>query len=152
MSGGSSLKIKFKEDKNLPCDEIIITASALTSEIETLIKDLRKTSIKAIHRDSDIILSSDEILFFETDMNVIYAHTKNDSFETRYKLYELENVLSQSFTRISKSTIVNIKEISSIDRGLTSSRKVSFFNSVKVVYVSRMYYPILKQKLDERSL
>ena len=32
----------------------------------------------------------DEIIFFETESKEVRAHTRNDMFETEYKLYELE--------------------------------------------------------------
>lgn len=152
MSGGSHLKIKIIEDPNLEEDEYVLVCKNINSEIQAIVDDLQNTSIKAIYRGSDVILNPKEILFFETDQNIVYAHTTKDSYETRYKLYELEDILSYRFTRVSKSSLANIKEISSIERNIASSRKISFFNTVKVVYVSRMYYPILREKLNERSL
>ncbi len=152
MSGGTVLKIKFIEDETLQDDTLVIKAKSLTPEVQAILNELQNTSIQAIYRGSDIVLDPKDILFFETEQNTVYAHALTESFETRYKLYELEDLLSNRFIRISKSTIANIQEISSIERNITSSRKISFFNSVKVVYVSRMYYPLLKEKLNERSL
>jgi len=65
-------------------------------------------------------------------------------------LYELEEMLPNNFVRVSKSTILNVNQIYSINRNLTSSSLVQFYKSYKQVYVSRNYNKILKQRLEER--
>ena len=93
-----------------------------------------------------------KILFFETDENGISAHTRDEMYQTRYKLYELEDMLPGVFMRVSKSTILNTDQIYSIDRNLTASSVVAFLNTHKKVYVSRYYYKPLTQKLQEKRL
>lgn len=81
---------------------------------------------------------------------MIYAHTLNEVYQVKYKLYELEEILPQNFIRISKSTILNINHIYSITRNITSASLVEFKNTHKKVYVSRGYYKVLKLKLLEK--
>lgn len=95
-------------------------------------------------------ISLAEILFFETEDPNISAHTGDDIYQVKYKLYELEEILPNNFMRISKSTILNINHIYSITRNLTSSSIVEFQNTHKQVYVSRHYYKPLKFKLLEK--
>ena len=76
----------------------------------------------------------------ETYINII-----NERKEKLGKLYELENILPNSFLRISKSTIVNIQKIYSLSHSV-SSHLITFQNSHKQVYVSRMYYKVLKER------
>ena len=102
--------------------------------------------------NTEYYLSLDEILFFETDNATINAHTKNDIYQTRYKLYELEEILPGSFMRISKSAIVNTGHIYSINRNLTASSVIAFEGTHKQVYVSRAYYKPLINKLQEKRL
>ena len=45
----------------------------------------------------------------------IYGRTREEAYEVRQKLYELEEILPIAFCRISKSTIVNTKQIYSIE-------------------------------------
>lgn len=97
-------------------------------------------------------LSLDEILFFETDEAGISAHTKTDAYQTKYKLYELEDMLPGFFMRVSKSTILNTNHIYSINRNLTASSVVAFSGTHKQVYVSRYYYKLLISKLEEKRL
>jgi DNA-binding LytR/AlgR family response regulator len=93
----------------------------------------------------------EDVLFFETEGERIYAHTTNDSYIVKYRLYELENILHRHFVRVAKSAIVNIRQIYSINRNLTTSSLISFFDSHKSIYVSRSYYLQLRKRLDERG-
>jgi len=101
---------------------------------------------------TEYYLELDEILFFETDETGISAHTKKDVYQTKYKLYELEDLLPGFFMRVSKSTILNTRHIYSINRNLTASSVVAFSGTHKQVYVSRYYYKPLISKLEEKRL
>ena len=103
------------------------------------------------NRETEFYFSLDEILFFETSDKYISAHTKNDVYEVKYKLYELENFLPKSFIRVSISTILNVNQIYSINHNITSSSTIEFENSHKQVYVSRFYKKELTDRLKERK-
>ncbi len=91
----------------------------------------------------------DDVLFFETVSDKVYAYTADDAYMIRYRLYELENMLPHAFVRSSKSSILNTKNIYSIQKSLPSSSLVRFRDSHRQVYVSRSYYKQLKQRLEE---
>ncbi len=40
--------------------------------------------------DTEFYMPLNEVLFMETDGNAIQVHTRDDIYQTRYKLYELE--------------------------------------------------------------
>ncbi|MBO7600422.1 MAG: LytTR family transcriptional regulator [Lachnospiraceae bacterium] len=88
------------------------------------------------------------MLFFETSGEQVWAHTADEEFLVKYKLYELENMLPDMFMRVSKSTILNTAKIYSILRNLTAASKIEFYKSKKTVFVSRFYYKELKNKLS----
>ena len=89
------------------------------------------------------------ILFFETDGEKIYGHTKDEAYEVKQKLYELEELLPIAFCRISKSTIVNAKQIYSLEKSFSGTSTVNFYQTHKQVHVSRRYYQVLKERLNE---
>ena len=64
--------------------------------------------------------------FFETDGEKIYGHTKDEAYEVKQKLYELEGLLPIAFCRISKSTIVNAKQIYSLEKSFSGTSTVNF--------------------------
>lgn len=145
------MKIRIIENPDLE-EDLIIECRELTPEIDALVQKLQSKAILVEDRGTEKAIDVNEILFFETEYDNVYAHLGDKSYKTRYRLYELEGLLPKTFVRISKSTIVNVQYIAAIERNLTSSRSVQFFNTHKIVYVSRMYFGILKQHLDERSL
>jgi len=103
-----------------------------------------------LHKDDkEYYMPLESILFFETENKIIRAHTKNEMYETTYKLYELEELLPRYFMRISKSAIVNMNKVYSITKNIAASSTVEFGDSHKKVYVSRNYYKMLVEKLAQ---
>ena len=138
-------------------DEIVIYCREITSQTEALVKSLERSDkigleVSFFKKDEQYFLQLSEILFFETEGDSVIAHSGHDSFETRKRLYELENILPGHFIRVSKSAIVNTRQIFSISRGITRVGLISFRESHKEIFVSRMYMAALKSKMEERMI
>ncbi len=147
------MKVKIEFDENLVEDEIVIKCRKLNNDIlnvQQAIFDITSNipRVSFFKEDKEYFLPLEQVLFFETANNSVEAHTADDVFNTRYKLYELEEVLPKNFVRVSKSTILNAEQVYSIERSLTSSSLIQFQSSHKQVYVSRLYFKDLKNKLD----
>lgn len=150
------MKIRIEIEDSLTEEEIVIRCRELNSDIERLQNMLSKAIFSSRKFSVDkggkqYYLAIDEILFFETEDRKVYVHTVDDAYLSKYKLYELEEMLPSSFLRISKSAILNMNRIYSISWNLTSSSVVEFQNTYKKVYVSRFYYKLLKDKLENRK-
>ncbi|MDP4117939.1 MAG: LytTR family DNA-binding domain-containing protein [Bacillota bacterium] len=150
------MKVHIELVRDLPEDEVLIRCCHVDDTIQKIqqfISEQTELSSKMVFykNNQEFHLPLRDILFFETESEVVYAHTANDSYKIKYRLYELEKLLPHSFVRISKSTILNINLVFSITRNITSSSLVQFMNTHKQVYVSRHYYKNLKQRLNERS-
>lgn len=151
------MKIKIEIDENLTEEEIVIRGSTLTEEmaaVQRAVADVlaRKQTLTFYKNETEYYIPLDEILFFETDDGGISAHAAVDVYTVKYKLYELEQVLPRNFIRVSKSTILNVSKVYSVERNLTASSIVQFAGSHKQVYVSRYYYKSLKISLEEKRL
>lgn len=149
------MKIRIEINKNLTEKEIIIRGSYLDSEIQMLqntISDILSAKQKFIlYKGKKVFYQSPEnILFFETESGIVYAHTREDIYETTYRLYELEELLPGFFMRVSKSAILNTRSIYSMTRTLPSSCVAEFQGTHKQVYISRHYYRLLKERLEEK--
>lgn len=106
------MKVRLEIDDSLKEDEIVIHTKEYIEELKQLLSNFKsKPSIQFFKQDTEYYLDLDAILFFESDDGTVYAHTTNDMFSTTQKLYELENILPNSFLRISKSTIIFKKYI-----------------------------------------
>lgn len=146
------MRIKIEMNPDLEEDEVIIKCKSLTPEVIALQQTLEKQSTVGstfifYKGESEYYLPIDSILFFETDNQCIMAHTADDAFEVRYKLYELEKLLPTNFVRISKSSIVNCKKVYSVNRNLTAGSCIDFLGTHKKIYVSRSYYKQFKEKM-----
>lgn len=149
------MKIRIELDSEIKENEVVIRCNELKEEIikiQKIISELidEKKEMVFYKDNTEYYVSIDEILFFETEENSIYAHVLNNVYQVKYKLYELEEILPRNFVRISKSTIVNIDHIYSITRNITSYSLVEFKGTHKKVYASRFYYKVLKLKLSEK--
>lgn len=149
------MKINIEFDTNLTENEITIRCASIDSEVQK-IQEALSSIISSARRficyqnETEYYLPIENILFFETADGGIRAHTKEQVFQTKMKLYELEETLPGYFMRVSKSTILNTEHIFSITRNLTASSVVEFNGTHKQVYVSRYYYKPLKFKLEEK--
>ena len=151
------MKIRIELDENLIEDEVLIRCRSLDENVRKIQEAVSqvvtgKQQLICYKEDTEYYLSLDEVLFFETETKEVWVHTTDKMYQTRYKLYELEELLPGHFMRVSKSTILNTNRIYSITRNLTASSVVEFMGSHKQVYVSRYYYKPLKCKLEEKRI
>lgn len=149
------MKIQIEFDTSLDEEVVTIRCPSLTATVEQLqrlLAGVTKEQEKYVFYkgDTEYYLSLSEILFFETGTNSIDVHTADDIFQTKRKLYELEELLPGYFMRVSKSAILNTNQVYAINRNLTAASLVEFQHSHKQVYVSRSYYKALKNKLEEK--
>lgn len=150
------MKIRLDIDSNITEDEIIIRAQDFNDEVRALYDTLNNrkdaNNYLMLYDDKkEYLVHIKDIIFFETESDNVYAHTKNYAYLCKLRLYELEEQLPLTFTRISKSTIINVSQIYSIEKKFSAASLVQFNECHKEVYVSRRYYKILKEKLLERS-
>ena len=148
------LRIRIEMSEGVQ-EEVVIRCREITPEIIRLQQLLsgdsdRSNQFLLYKGDTEYYLNVNDIIFFETEGNAVMAHTKNDMYETRRKLYELEELSGGRFQRISKSAIVNVDKVYSIKRNVTSSSAIEFQGTHKQIYVSRAYYKILREKLEEK--
>ena len=150
------MKIRIETRSDLEEDEVLIRCGRVDDTIRRIHQYILEqsalgTKITFYKQNQEFYFPLDDVLFFETAGEHIYAHTADDSYLIKYRLYELEEILPRSFVRAAKSTIVNVMQVYSITRNLTSSSLIQFINSHKQVFVSRYYYQQLRQRINERS-
>lgn len=149
------MKIRIEIEDNLKEAEIIIRSSSLDEEVQKIQKavaDIVSMEQRLVFYkgDTSYYLSLEDVLFFETEENEVHAHTRKEIFRTKYRLYELEEILPGFFMRVSKSTILNTRKIYSMTKSLPASCTVEFQGTHKQAYVSRYYYKPLKDRLEEK--
>lgn len=132
-------------------DEIIIKMAELDDDVLKMIRRLKDGVSKdtmAVYADESILMVPiRDILYFDATDNHVFAYTKDNCYETRKKLFEIEELLTtSSFLRISKNAIVNIKSIDHLSPEFNGRLIASLKNGEDII-ISRGYVPGLKRKL-----
>ncbi|MBQ5764493.1 MAG: LytTR family transcriptional regulator [Ruminococcus sp.] len=92
-----------------------------------------------------------DIFYIESVDNKTFIYCKSREYETKQKLYELEEILREKhFLRVSKSVLLNLMKVSSIKPALNSRFTAVLFSGEQVI-ISRKYVPELKKALKGES-
>lgn len=88
-----------------------------------------------------------DIYYIESIDNKSFIYCSKNVYETKEKLYVLERELEdKSFLRVSKSILLNLMKVTSIQPGF-NSRFIAVLQNGEEVIISRKYVPALKEKL-----
>ena len=116
-------------------------------EIVAFVKS-RQGQLTATADERQYEVAVTDIFYIEAVDNKVFLYTKNKVYETRQRLYELEEVLREKhFLRVSKSTLLNLMKVSSIKPAL-NSRFTAVLPSGEQVVITRKYVPELKKTLN----
>lgn len=143
------MKISINTNENISDTEIVINSRSLTPEIEKMIAALRilDQQITAEKYGESYILDASKIVFIESVDKKTFVYTEKDCFESRLKLYEIEEQLCQGgFLRVSKSCLVHLKFIRSLKAEFDRKIRLTLENGEQLI-VSRQYSDQLKRRL-----
>ena len=126
------MKIRIEIDENMPEDEIVIRCAQPDERVLKM-----KRAAESAEGDPEIAFFKDAVQFYPPLDSILF-------FETG------EHNLPRKFVRVSKSAIVNVKHIYSVERNITSASLISFAGTHKQLYASRSFYKLLKLRLGER--
>lgn len=119
----------------------------LQGQLEELF--LKEKQLTFYQKGEEFFIPLSQILFIESNDNKVFAHTHQSIYEVKFKLYELEEILPPYFCRISKSTLLNVRQVHSLAKSFSGTSRITFLESYKMVHASRHYYKQLKEKLHE---
>lgn len=143
------MKITIESPQPGAQDEIIIRCAALDDDLLNLIYALKmgRDKLSGYSEKGMTMLSIQDIYYFESVDNRVFAYCEKEVYEVRRKLYELEAEYAYTdFLRASKSTIVNISKIARLTSAFNGRLEARLKNGEKTI-ISRQYVPELKKKL-----
>ena len=130
-------------------DELIVKCDYLDESLTKLINQFKTGKGKMnFYKDSKIVfVDPEEVLYFESVDDKVFAYTKDSVYETKSKLYQLEEELPASiFFRANKAVIVNLDKIDSLTPVFGGRFEAVLENGYKVM-ISRNYLNTLKELL-----
>ena len=127
----------------------VIHTDKVTSEIQRVIDVLGSsdTPITALQNEEDIVVLQPKDIFMvrvEDGDTIIYG--ARSQYRSRKRLYELAEQLGKQFMQISKTTLINLSYMDSIEPGFSGTLLLNLKNGSKD-YVSRKYLPEFKKYL-----
>lgn len=143
------MKITMDIDEKYSEIAVEVKAPRLTQDIEKIISLMRMINMQiAVKKEDEVILlDTDKILYIEAVERNTFVYTKDASYESDLKLYEVEQQLvEQDFIRISKQCILNLRKIKSLKADINRKIRVTLVNDEQII-VSRMYAEELRKRL-----
>ena len=127
----------------------VIYTSQMTDEIQRLLEVFgnSESPITALLNEEDLIILQPKDIYMvrvENGDTIIYGEQKK--YRSRKRLYELGQQLGKQFMQISKSTLINLSYMDSIEPGFSGTLLLKLRNGCKD-YVSRTYLPEFKKYL-----
>ncbi len=142
------MKVKVITVSKPEDEEAVISAVNITDNIKNAINILENGEASILgYKDQQMVpLNVSQIYYIESVDEKSFAYTKNDCYEIKYKLYELEEMLDWRFLRMSKSLIGNIRKIKNV-KGIENARLCATLLNDEKIVISRSYVKDLKKKL-----
>ncbi|MBE6137004.1 MAG: LytTR family transcriptional regulator [Erysipelotrichaceae bacterium] len=143
------MKVEVKLIDSTMEESALINVHSLGENISMAIELLEnnKNNIIGIKDGKSYVIDITKIYYIEAIDNKTFIYLKDDVYESKYKLYELENVLDRAkFLRCSKSMICNIRKIKIVKTSLNGRLDATMLNDEQIV-ISRSYVKELKKML-----
>ena len=131
--------------------EVIIRGDVSDPEVAELLRLLgnKSTGRLMVNREEEqFLLEASQIVYLETADNRVKVHTATETFESKQKLYELmEQLRSASFVQVSKSTLVNLNSVKSIQAEFSGNYLIKLKNRSEMLTLSRKYFREFKEHI-----
>ena len=142
------MKLELNIDEKVKETLVVVSANKIDKEVQNLINYIEYSSeyLIGIVEDKASIIDIDEIIRVYIEDRKTFVVTLKDTYVVKKKLYEVENMVTRNFIKISQSEIANIKFIKNLDFSNIGTIVIKYKNS-DISYVSRRMIKEFKLKL-----
>ncbi|MCR5500497.1 MAG: LytTR family transcriptional regulator DNA-binding domain-containing protein [Acetatifactor sp.] len=143
------MRIIFESPKDFEEDTIIVRCVSPDPRLVSILRSFEtaQDGIVAFQDDKIVRIQYQDIFYFESIDEHIFAYCTTDVYEVKKKLFELEELLSPlDFVRCSKSLVVNMEKIDYLSPLFSGKLEAHLKNGEKLV-ISRKYVQNLRAKL-----
>lgn len=147
------MRLIMCERQDLETPEVTIAYREITPSVQRVseyVRNVERTILcKKDHEEYGILIN--DIFYFESVDKKVFAYCEKEVYRTNDKLYELEEMLSQSgFVRVSKSVLINVEKLTGI-KTLANSKLEAKLSNGESVCVTRKYLKDIKNELLRRN-
>lgn len=143
------MKVNVIVEPDLEEDYVEIHVGALSDEVTRLsefIENKRSVITGIDEYDRFVLIDEADIVALHAENKWCRIYTDTANYTCKKRLYEIDNMLSKDFMRISKSIIVNLQKIKNVEAVFSGMLLLHMKNGSKE-YVSRTYLPKMKEFL-----
>ena len=143
------MKVNIVLEPDLKEDYTEIHVREITDEITRLSEFLQSKEQVITGTDEYgriLVIDEADIVSLHAENKWCRIYTDIANYGCRKRLYEIENMLGRDYMRISKSIIVNLRKIKSVEAVFNGMLLLRMKNGSKE-YVSRTYLPRMKEYL-----
>lgn len=131
--------------------KVIIRNDSLTEEVTGITERLKakpeSNTLIGYEEDRFVILKHKEVYMFFAQQGKVIAVLKDKKFKMKEKLYQLEDAFTgKGFVRISKSAIINLNYVASVEASFDGGLMVIMKNKEQEI-ISRRYVKKVKETL-----
>ncbi len=130
-------------------EQIEIRCHEITEEVREIVIFVksRQGQLTGVQAGKQYEIPVLDVCYIEAVDNKVFLYTQKQVYETRQKLYELEELLKEKyFLRVSKSLLLNLMKVKSIKPAL-NGRFLAILQSGEEIIISRKYVQELKNAL-----
>lgn len=146
------MKVECKISQDYKEPYAILHVNKMSEPIAAIISMLEEEHVNS----QTLLAEKDKKTFFIQLENIAIIRSEGreiacyDTMKNRYvldqPLYELENILHHHFVRISKSAIVNIRQIDHVQASFNGTMELMMKNGI-IDYISRSFRKSFKERL-----
>jgi len=142
------MKVKIEISGEYDPAYAVIYTKAVTEEIQKVSDLLQQDNgpVTAYSEDRLVVLQPEEIYMVRVEDETTVIYSKENKYKSRKRLKEIYAQVGDGFMQISKSTVINLKYLDSMEAGFGGTMVLKLKNGCKD-YVSRFYLKALKQYL-----
>lgn len=142
------MKVEIQISSDIEEPYAVIYSNKMTEEIQQLYDIFHSSAnvITVIDDEQMIVLQPMEIYLVRMENEQLIVYCQQKKYISNKRLYEMEKLLGSRFMRISKSTIINLQKIKSIEPSFNGTMLIVLKNGLKD-YISRKYLPQFKKYL-----
>ena len=142
------MKVEVKRISPNEEESAVIRVAEITDSVRSAVDLLENQcrTVPVLSEGKTMMCRTDQIYYIESVDKRTFVYTKAGCYETKYRLYELEELLDSRFFRCAKAMIVNIRKIRSVKSELNARLRAELLNGEQIV-ISRGYVKELKERL-----
>lgn len=147
------MRLTLCERQDLAEPEVTVAYREMTTSVQRVSDYVRYVDqtilCKKDNEECGVLIN--DIFYFESVDKKVFVYCEKEVYGSNYRLYELEEQLSQAgFVRVSKSVVLNVEKLTGI-KTLVNSKLEAKLSNGESVCVTRKYLKDIRNELLRRN-